>query len=270
MTTLANTLSNFDLSFFYPYAISIGSGLLVLVIGLMIANMLTGVLGNVIKKRVDDPSLHGFLKSMLGMVLKVCVVIAAANTAGIEATSFTVILGSAGLAVGMALSGTLQNFAGGVMILIFKPFKVGDVIDAQGYTGGVKEIQIFQTLLTTPDNKLIIIPNGPLSNGAMVNFSAMDKRRVDHVFGIGYDDDIDKARQVISNLIDADEAVLEEDGITIVVGELADSSVNFTVRYWVKPEDYWPSYFSMIENVKKAFDRENISIPYPQMDVHQK
>ena len=144
------------------------------------------------------------------------------------------------------------------------------MIDAQGYTGGVKEIQIFQTLLTTPDNKLIIIPNGPLSNGAMVNFSAMDKRRVDHVFGIGYDDDIDKARQVISNLIDADEAVLEEDGITIVVGELADSSVNFTVRYWVKPEDYWPSYFSMIENVKKAFDRENISIPYPQMDVHQK
>ena len=259
-----------DLTPFMPYIIDFGKGLLVLIIGLMIANLLTGALSSLIKKKIDDPSLHSFLSSLLGVVLKICVVLAAATTAGIEATSFTVILGSAGLAVGMALSGTLQNFAGGVMILIFKPFKVGDVIDAQGYVGCVKEIQIFQTLLTTPDNKRIIIPNGALSNGSMVNFSSHDTRRVDHVFGIGYDDDIDQARAVISDLIQADDRVLKDEDVTIVVGELADSSVNFTVRYWVKSGDYWGSYFDLIENVKKTFDAKNISIPYPQMDVHQK
>jgi len=268
---MTNTvLANIDISPAYPYLESFAKGLAVLVIGLIIAKIVTKICVKVLKKSFDDPSLTSFLGSVTGMVLKICVVLAAANTMGVEMASFTVILGSAGLAVGMALSGTLQNFAGGVMILIFKPFKIGDVIEAQGYTGSVKEIQIFQTLLTTPDNKLIIIPNGPLSNGSLTNFSAMDKRRVDHVFGIGYDDNIDQAREVISKLIDADSRVLKAEGVTIVVGELADSSVNFTVRYWVEPGDYWGSYFDMIENVKKTFDLEKISIPYPQMDVHQK
>jgi len=264
------TLAAIDMSVIFPYLESFAKGLAVLVIGLIVAKILTGIFSKVLKKSFDDDALTSFLSSVVGMILKVCVVLAAASTMGVEVASFAVILGSAGLAVGMALSGTLQNFAGGVMILIFKPFKVGDVIDAQGYTGAVKEIQIFQTLLTTPDNKLIIIPNGPLSNGALTNFSAMEKRRVDHVFGIGYDDNIDQAREVISKLIDADSRVLQEDGVTIVVGELADSSVNFTVRYWVKSADYWGSYFEMVENVKKTFDAEKISIPYPQMDVHQK
>lgn len=269
-TPLLTSLSSIDLTALNPYLIKFGQGVLVLVIGFIIVKALSGIISGVLKKQVEDDSLRGFLSSIISILLKICVVIAAANTAGVEATSFTVLLGSAGLAVGMALSGTLQNFAGGVMIILFKPFKVGDVIEAQGYVGSVKDIQIFQTQLTTPDNKLIIIPNGPLSNGALTNFSAMDKRRVDHVFGIGYDDDIDLARQTIADLIAADKRVLTTEDVTIVVGELADSSVNFTVRYWVLPADYWGSYFDLLESVKKTFDAKKISIPYPQMDVHQK
>ena len=187
---------------------------------------------------------------------------------GIEMTSFVAILGAAGLAVGLALQGTLQNFAGGVMLLLFKPFKVGDVLSAQGFTGSVKEIQIFNTIMATPDNRIIIIPNGGLANSAMTNFSTMDTRRVDFSFGIGYDDDFEKAKSLIRSLIDADSRILKDPEPFVRVGELADSSVNITTRVWVNAADYWAVHFDLIENVKKTFDKEKVSFPYPQMDVH--
>lgn len=187
---------------------------------------------------------------------------------GIEMTSFIAILGAAGLAIGMALSGTLQNFAGGVMILIFKPFKVGDVIDAAGYIGSVNQIQIFNTILKTPDNKTIIIPNGGLSNSSLTNFSTESRRRVDWTIGIGYGDDVDKAKSVIQDLCDKDQRILKDPAVFIAVSELGDSSVNFAVRAWVESADYWAVFFAMNENVVKTFGEHNLNIPYPQMDVH--
>lgn len=250
------------------YGQKLAMGILILVIGLWIAGMITNSVKKLMDKKDYDPALKGFLGSMLGMVLKVLVVISALGTLGIEMTSFVAILGAAGLAVGMALSGTLQNFAGGVMILIFKPFKVGDIIQAQGYTGSVSEIQIFNTILKTPDNKTIIIPNGGLSTGSMVNFSTEPRRRVDWTIGIGYGDDVDKARSVIKAMIDADKRILQDPEPAIVVSELADSSVNFAVRAWVEAADYWDVFFEMNENVYKTFDKEGLNIPFPQMDVH--
>jgi small conductance mechanosensitive channel len=186
----------------------------------------------------------------------------------IETTSFVALLGAAGLAIGLALQGTLANFAGGVLILMFRPYRVGDFIDAQGITGTVRSIQIFNTILTTGDNKRVIVPNGAISNGIITNFSAEDTRRVDFVFGIGYDDDIDKAKSVLHRLIKEEGRIFSEPEPLVVVSELADSSVNFTVRTWVKASDYWGVYFSMTEKVKIAFDAEELSIPYPQTDVH--
>jgi small conductance mechanosensitive channel len=183
-------------------------------------------------------------------------------------TSFIAILAAAGLAVGMALSGTLQNFAGGVMILLFRPFKVGDYINALGYSGTVKEIQIFNTILTTPDNVTIILPNGGLSGSAMTNYSTQATRRVDLTYGIGYDDDIDKAREILKNLIAGDKRILKDPEPFVAVSELADSSVNFVVRVWVNSSDYWGVFFDMQETVKKRFDDNGVSIPFPQTDVH--
>lgn len=255
-----------------PLIVEYGTGLiyalLVLIIGLWIAKFITKSVKKMMLKGNMDDSLVPFITSLIGTVLKLLVVISALGMLGIEMTSFIALLGAAGLAVGMALSGTLQNFAGGVMILIFKPFKNGDFIDAQGYMGVVKEIQIFNTILTTGDNKTVIIPNGGLSTGAMVNFSTQDKRRVDWTFGIGYGDDADKAKKVLRTLLDADERVLQDPEPFIALSELADSSVNFVVRAWVNASDYWGVYFAMNEKVYKTFEKEGLNIPYPQMDVH--
>lgn len=242
--------------------------LAVWIIGGWIIKALINGIGRVMDKSKVDPTLQPFLKSLIGSILKVMLVISVLSMLGIEMTSFIAILGAAGLAVGMALSGTLQNFAGGVMILIFKPFKAGDVIEAQGFIGSVKEIQIFNTILKTPDNKTIIIPNGGLSTGAMTNFSTEEKRRVDWTIGIGYGDDVEKAKQVIRDLCDADDRILKDPVVFIAVSELADSSVNFTVRAWVHAADFWAVYFAMNENVYKTFPQEGLNIPYPQMDVH--
>jgi len=182
--------------------------------------------------------------------------------------TFKYSLSALGLAIGMALSGTLQNFAGGAMILIFKPFKVGDVIEAQGYIGSVSQIQIFNTILKTPDNKTIIIPNGGLSTSSMINYSTEAKRRVDWTIGIAYGDDADKAREVIKRLCDEDSRILKDPEVFIAVSALADSSVNFTVRAWVNSADYWAVYFDLNERVYKTFESEGLNIPYPQMDVH--
>lgn len=253
-------------------AIDYGPKLVLAVLTLLIGLWIISALGRGIKKAMAkkdiDASLSSFIASLTTMTLKVLLFISVAGMVGIEVTSFIAIFGAAGLAVGMALSGTLQNFAGGVMILLFKPFKVGDVIEAQGYTGSVKEIQIFNTILKTPDNKTIIIPNAPLSSSSMVNYSTEATRRVDHVFGIGYGDDIDQAKALIQQIVGRDERILKDPAPFVAVSELADSSVNFVSRVWVNAADYWPVYFDTLETVKKEFDNNNISIPYPQQDVH--
>ena len=242
--------------------------ILALVIGLWLANMIAGGLSRRMEKNDVDPSLRPFLKSLVSTLLKILVVVSVLGMVGIQMASFIAMLGAAGLAGGMALSGTLQNFAGGVMILIFKPFKVGDVIEAQGYTGAVNAIQIFNTILKTPDNKTVIIPNGGLSTSSMVNYSTEATRRVDWTFGIAYGDDIDKAKQVLSELLTSNEKVLHDPAPFIELGELADSSVNFTVRAWVSAADYWAVHFYMLENVYRRFGEAGLNIPYPQMDVH--
>jgi small conductance mechanosensitive channel len=242
--------------------------IIVLFIGLWVINRVTKTMASVMKKRNTDSSLIPFFTGLIGIVMKIALFISVIGMIGIETTSFIALLGAAGLAVGMALSGTLQNFAGGVMLLLFKPFKVGDFIDAQGFMGTVREIQIFNTILKTTDNKTVIIPNGGLATGAMTNFSTEPQRRVDMKFGISYSSSIDLAKSIIQKLLDNDERVLKDPASFIAVSELGDSSVNFVVRAWVNSADYWGVYFDMHEKVKKAFDAEGISIPFPQMDVH--
>ncbi len=242
--------------------------IITLLIGLWAIKIFMKALRKYFDKREIEPSLKGFLNSMIGMLLKTMLFISAIGMAGVEMTSFIAILGAAGLAVGMALSGTLQNFAGGVMILLFKPFKVGDFIDAQGHSGTVNEIQIFNTLLKTPDNKTIIIPNGGLSTSSMVNFSTEKVRRVDFTFGIGYGDDVDKAKKVLQEMIDKDNRILKDPEPFVAVSELGDSSVNLAVRVWAESVNYWGVYFDFTENVYKTFTKEGLTIPFPHMDVH--
>ena len=242
--------------------------LITLLIGLWIIGIITRGMGKMMDKRNVDPSLAPFLKSLIGTLLKVMLFVSVIGMVGVEATSFVAIIGAAGLAVGLALQGTLQNFAGGVMILLFKPFKVGDVIDAAGYIGSVSAIQIFNTILKTPDNKTIIIPNGTLANTSMTNYSTEPRRRVDWTIGIGYGDSTQKAREAITELINADDRILKDPEPFIAVSELADSSVNFAVRVWVEGADYWGVFFDMNENVYNKFNELGLNIPFPQMDVH--
>jgi len=250
------------------YGPKIIAAIVVWIIGSWVIKGLGKGIVRVMDKGGTDPSLKPFIKGLAEILLKIMLIISVLGMLGIEMTSFIAILGAAGLAVGLALSGTLQNFAGGVMILIFKPFKVGDVIDAQGYIGSVFEIQIFNTILKTPDNKTIIIPNGGLSTSSTTNYSTEEKRRVDWTIGVGYGEDLDKVRQIIKKLGDNDARILKDPEVFIAVSELADNSVNFTVRAWVNAEDYWGVFFDMNENIYKTFNEENVNIPYPQMDVH--
>ncbi len=251
------------------YAPKLALAILTLVVGMFVINAFVRFLKKTMTKREVDPSLIPFTSSLIGTLLKVMLLVSVASMVGIETTSFVAILGAAGLAVGLALQGSLANFAGGVLILLFKPFKVGDVIETQGFTGIVQGIQIFNTIMNTFDNKKIIVPNGAVSSGPITNYSAEEFRRVDMEFGIGYDDDIKKAKNILSDLIAADSRVLQEPAAPfIALKELGESSVNFTVRVWSKAEDYWGIYFDMQENVKLTFDKEGISIPFPQRDVH--
>lgn len=242
--------------------------ILTLIIGLWIVKIIVKGVRRGLDRGDTDETLKGFLTSIISVLLKIMVYITAIGMLGVEMTSFIAILGAAGLAVGLALSGTLQNFAGGVMILFFKPFKKGDYIEAQGHSGTVEEIQIFMTILKTPDNKTILIPNGPLSTNSLTNYSTEPTRRVDWTVGIGYGDDVDKAYEVIKRLLDGDDRILKEPEPFIAVKELADSSVNFTVRAWVNASDYWGVFFRLNEEVYKTFDKEGLNIPYPQSDIH--
>ncbi len=250
------------------YGLRLLMGIIVLIIGLWIVGRITNGLKKLMESREVDPSLRGFLKSMAGIILKILVIISVLSMLGIQMTSFIAILAAAGLAIGMALSGTLQNFAGGVMILLFKPYRAGDFIEAQGYMGTVAEIQIFNTILNTPDNKVIIIPNGGLATGSLTNFSKKETRRVDWTFGIGYGDSYQKAKQVIMKLIESDERILKDPEPFIALKELNDSSVDVVVRAWVKATDYWGVYFDMNEKIYETFAKEGLNIPFPQMDVH--
>ncbi|MCW0481578.1 mechanosensitive ion channel family protein [Gaoshiqia sediminis] len=250
------------------YGVKFLVALVVLFIGLWVIRMITKAMSRVMEKKNVDASLRGFLNSLTGILLKAMLFITVISMMGIQMTSFVALLGAAGLAVGMALSGTLQNFAGGVMILIFKPFKVGDYIEAQGYAGSVSEIQIFITVLKTPDNKTIIIPNGGLSTGSLINYSAEENRRVDFSFGIAYGDDYDKAKSLLLKLIKLDSRILADPEPFVALGQLADSSVNITVRVWVNSSDYWGVFFDMNETVYKEFEKNGMHIPFPQLDVH--
>jgi small conductance mechanosensitive channel len=239
-----------------------------LIIGLWVIRLFVKGLGKTMERSKTDVSLQKFLMSLIEILLKVMLVISVASMVGIQMTSFIAILGAAGLAVGLALQGSLANFAGGVLVLLFRPFKVGDFIDGAGHMGTVHEIQIFNTVLKTPDNKTIVIPNGALSNSSITNFSTEPTRRVDMTFGIGYSDDILKAKGILEALLKDDSRVLNDPAPVVVVSELGDSSVNFTVRAWCNSSDYWGIYFDMQEKVKLEFDKQGVSIPFPQQDVH--
>lgn len=241
--------------------------IVVLVVGFWIINKFSNFIQKRMQKKME-PSLSHFLKSLISVSLKLLLFITVIGTLGVQMTSFIAILGAAGLAVGLALQGSLANFAGGVLILLFKPFKVGDLIEGQGHLGIVDKILIFNTILKTLDNKVVVIPNGALSNGSIVNYTAEGTRRVDMTFGIGYDDDFKKAIKVINDIIAKEKKALKEPAPFVRMGELADSSVNITTRVWCKTEDYWDVFFNMHENIKTEFDKLGISIPYPQMDVH--
>lgn len=250
------------------YGASLVLAILVLIIGLWVIKRVVKSIKKTLDRSEIDPSLKPFLGSLVSFLLKTMLVISVATMVGVEMTSFIAVLGAMGLAVGLALQGSLSNFAGGVLILILKPFKVGDFIEANGVMGVVREIQVFHTYITTGQNQEVIIPNGNLSNSAVTNYSFHDTRRMDMAFGIGYDDDIDKARSLLENIITSDSRILKDPAHAIFVSELADSSVNFTVRAWATNADFWDVHNSLSETVKKRFDSEGISIPYPQMDVH--
>lgn len=251
------------------YAFSLLMALLIFVVGKWAVNKIVGLLGKVLRKvKGMDETLIKFLENIVYYALMIVVLLTSLGKLGVETTSFLAILGAAGLAIGLALKDSLGNFASGVMIIMFKPFKVGDAVTAAGVTGSVSEVGIFNSVFITPDNQKIIVPNGAITSGSITNINAYDTRRVDLIIGIGYEDDIKKTKEVLNNIVSSNEKILLDKGITIAVSELADSSVNFVVRAWVKTPDYWDVKFGLTETIKLRFDEEGISIPFPQQDVH--
>ena len=242
--------------------------ILVYFVGHWIVRKINNLIKKTMKKREVDPSLFSFVTSLVSITLNLTLIIIVISILGIETSSFIALFASAGLAIGMALSGTLQNFAGGVMILLFKPYKVGDFIEAQGQAGTVKEIQIFNTIMTTSDNKTIIVPNSGMSTGIMTNYSTMGTRRVDWTFSIGYGDSYDRAKEIIEGLLSDDSRIKSDPERLIALNSLGDSSVNIVVRVWVNSDDYWNVFFDMNEKIYKTFEKEGISFPFPQMSVH--
>ncbi|MBD3216859.1 MAG: mechanosensitive ion channel [candidate division Zixibacteria bacterium] len=250
------------------YGVKIIGAILIVIFGRIAVGILAGAVRRLMVKSETDPTLTKFLVALTRIALLTFIIIAAIATLGIQTASFVAVLGAAGLAVGFALQGSLANFASGVMLIIFRPFKAGDYVEAGGMAGTVEEIHIFQTILKSPDNRKIFIPNSQITSGSITNYSAKDTRRVDMVFGIGYGDDIKKAKETLEQIVREDSRVLEDPAPTIAVSELGDSSVNFVVRPWVKTADYWAVFFDIHEKVKLIFDEQGISIPFPQRDVH--
>lgn len=250
------------------YGTRIIGAIAILVLGRLAIGIVVSIVKRLMLRANAEVTLTRFVANLTKILLMVFMVLAALGTLGVETTSFIAVIGAAGLAVGFALQGSLSSFAAGVMLIIFRPFKVGDYVEAGGTAGTVEAVGIFSTKLKTPDNKEVIIPNSNITGGNIINYSAKDTRRVDLVFGIGYGDDIKLAKETLSEIIAADERVLKDPAPTIAVSELADSSVNFVVRPWVKTSDYWSVLFDLTEKVKLTFDAKGISIPYPQQDVH--
>lgn len=250
-----------------PYAWNLVIAAVIFLAGSWIVGAIRKLLEKAMDKRMD-PTVSRFLARLAHIAMLVFVGIAALDQIGFQTTSLVAIFGAAGLAVGLALKDSLGNFAAGVMLVIFRPFRVGDYVEAGGTGGTVREVHIFATIFTTPDNRIITVPNGSIIGGVITNYSTMDTRRVDMVIGVSYDADLAKVRSILKDLLDNDERVLKDPAPVIVVGELADSSVNFLVRPWVKSGDYWPLKWDMTERVKNRFDEEGIGIPFPQMDVH--
>ena len=257
---LSDLLSSFGISLFIALSI--------LIIGRQVVKILIKVISTALERSNTEDTVRIFVTNLLNTLLMIVVFIAAINQLGIQTTSIIAVLGAAGLAIGLALQGSLSNFAAGILIVIYRPYKVGDYIQADNHLGTVNDIQIFSTVLKTPDNKLVVVPNGSIMNGSIVNFSNQDKRRVDIIASCSYEDDIDKVKSVLADILSKDDRILNEPKPRIAVSELADSSVNFIVRPWVKNSDYLDVYYSLLEEIKKRFDQEGIAIPYPQTDVH--
>ena len=253
-----------------PFSIKLVVAIIVLILGRWAIKLIQKGLQKAMARRNAEPTLNSFINSLVSVLLTFILIISIISILGVNTSSLVALLASAGLAIGMALSGTLQNFAGGVMIMLFRPFKVGDFIASQGYEGKVSAIQIFNTVILTPDNKTVILPNGALSTGVVTNFNKETDRRVDWVFSISYGDDYDKAKTILQRLCDADPRILKEPKVVIELLKMSDSSVDITVRARVKPEDYWAVFFRMNELVYKTFPQEGLHFPFPQMDVHVK
>jgi small conductance mechanosensitive channel len=255
-------------TYLIPWGLRIIMALVVFVVGRWVARVIVRVIERMMKKARLDDMLTSFLGNILYTVLLLVVVIAALDQLGVQTTSLLAVFGAAGLAIGLALKDSLANFSSGVMLIIFRPFKVGDFIEAAGQSGIVEQVRIFSTLLRTGDNREVTLPNGHIYGGPIVNYSARDTRRIDLVMGIGYDDDIRKAKELIQAAIATDDRILQDPAPAVAVGELADSSVNLTVRPWVNAADYWGVRSDLLQNIKQSFDANGISIPYPQRDVH--
>jgi small conductance mechanosensitive channel len=262
-----NIITNLQ-AFAALYGLKIIAAIVIFVVGRWVARALKNVIKKMMAKSDVDETLISFVGNLTYITLLAFVIIAALNQLGIQTTSFIAVIGAAGLAIGLALQGSLANFAAGVLMIIFRPFTAGDYIEGAGVAGVVEEIHIFATQLKTPDNKTIIVPNAKMMGDNITNYSTKDTRRVDMVIGVGYGDDLKKVREILEDILAKDDRILEDPAPTIGVLELGDNSVNFAVRPWVKTEDYWGAYFDVTETVKRRFDEEGISIPYPQRDVH--
>ena len=261
-------MDNFFDVYVFPWAVDIALALAIFFVGRWVVKQLLKVVERLMRRSKVEDMLINFVSSIINVVLLLFVIVAALNQLGVDTTSLIALVGAAGLAIGLSLQDSLKNFAAGVMLIVFKPFREGDFVEAGGVAAVVEHIQIFNTVMRTGDNREVIVPNGAIYSGVITNFSARDTRRVDMVFGIGYDDDLRKAKQLLNEIIAADERILQDPAPVLAVSELADSSVNFVVRPWVKSADYWAVLWDTTETVKLRFDEEGISIPYPQMDVH--
>lgn len=250
------------------YGIKVLAAIVIFIVGRWVAKAIRSLVQRMMRKAQMDVTLLKFVGNMTYIALLAFIIIAALSQLGIQTTSFIAVLGAAGLAIGLALQGSLANFAAGFLMILFRPIRVGDYIEGAGVAGTVEEIQIFTTTLVTPDNKTVIIPNASLTGDNIVNWTMKGTRRVDMVMGIGYDDDIDKAKQIMADILAEDERILKDPAPQIAMIELGDSSVNFVVRPWANASDYWAVYMSITEKIKKAFDANGITIPYPQRDVH--
>ena len=247
---------------------SVIAALITLILGLWLANFLSKRLRLFLEKKEIEPTIRGFTHSIVSAVLKILVFVIVITELGVETTSLAALIGAAGLAVGLSLQGSLSNFAGGVLILLLKPFKVGNFIEAQGVSGTVKEISVFYTILITPNNQRIVIPNGQLSNNKVTNFSSEDTRRNNMILGISYDSNIDVARKTLLNIVENHEHVLKDPAPVVFVNELADSSVDLSLRFWTAKENFWPTHFHVMEQAKLQLEAAGCTIPFPQRDVH--